>query len=553
MAWQTVNSPNVPGMPDHNLLAVDAAGIDDVWAVGNSRDVSSTNTLLIEHWDGEEWSISAAPVLTADNSILRGVWARSANDVWAVGSYEVGDVSQSLTMHWDGTEWVVVPSPNPGGSASLNDVTGISADNVWAVGSTVLHWDGTEWSVVPHPAVGYLTAISAISANDIWAVGANLSNGEESIPRTLTMHWDGSQWSVVPSPSPSYDANLLVDVEAISSNDVWVVGWWATVIPSYMVLNLALHWDGTEWAVVETPNFAYFNGLNGLAAFSSDDVWAVGSSEGQTVTIHWDGTQWTRAASPNPGGNSVLEDVVALPNDEMWAVGTTGSPGSSTLVLQYTALSFSDVPPGSTFYPYVQCLACRGVISGYGDGTFGPNNPVTRGQIAKIVVLASPFSGSERGALSSGGEQQFQDVPPGSTFFEYIQAIGEVVTGYPCGGPGEPCVPPDNLPYFRPGGHASRGQLSKIVSEVAGFTDPIPPGTQTFADVLEESTFYVFIERLILNRPGVIEGYPCGGAGEPCDDKNRRYFRPGNTVTRGQAAKIVANTYFPNCELPGVQ
>ncbi|MGA7730310.1 MAG: plastocyanin/azurin family copper-binding protein, partial [Chloroflexia bacterium] len=33
-----------------------------------------------------------------------------------------------------------------------------------------------------------------------------------------------------------------------------------------------------------------------------------------------------------------------------------------------------------------------------------------------------------------------------------------------CGGLGEPCVPPTNRPYFRPGATATRGQLSKIVS-----------------------------------------------------------------------------------------
>jgi hypothetical protein len=31
---------------------------------------------------------------------------------------------------------------------------------------------------------------------------------------------------------------------------------------------------------------------------------------------------------------------------------------------------------------------------------------------------------------------------------------------------------------------------------------------------------------------------------------NRPYFRPNADVTRGQAAKIVANTFFPGCETP---
>jgi hypothetical protein len=48
-----------------------------------------------------------------------------------------------------------------------------------------------------------------------------------------------------------------------------------------------------------------------------------------------------------------------------------------------------------------------------------------------------------------------------------------------------------------------------------------------------------------------MSGYPCGGPGEPCDGENRNYFRPNNPLTRGQTAKIVANTFFPNCQTPG--
>jgi hypothetical protein len=50
--------------------------------------------------------------------------------------------------------------------------------------------------------------------------------------------------------------------------------------------------------------------------------------------------------------------------------------------------TFSDVPAGSTFYPYIETAVCHQVLSGYNDGTFRPNNSATRGQIAKIVSNA---------------------------------------------------------------------------------------------------------------------------------------------------------------------
>src|SRR5262249_13608129 len=140
-------------------------------------------------------------------------------------------------------------------------------------------------------------------------------------------------------------------------------------------------------------------------------------------------------------------------------------------------------------------------------------------------------------------------VPVGSTFQVYIGrlAIRGYISGYPCGGPGEQCVPPDSLPYFRPNDGASRGQTAKIVSNAAGYNDP--PGAQKFEDVPPGSTFYDYIQRLASR--DILNGYPCGGSSEPCvPPANLPYFRPGANVTRGQSAKIVANTFFPDCQTP---
>ena len=93
----------------------------------------------------------------------------------------------------------------------------------------------------------------------------------------------------------------------------------------------------------------------------------------------------------------------------------------------------------------------------------------------------------------------------------------------------------------------TRGQLSKIVSGAAGWTET--PTGQTFEDVAPGSTFYLYIERVASR--GIVNGYPCGGAGEPCvAPGNRPYFRPNNNATRGQMAKIAAAAFFPGCSTP---
>ena len=39
-------------------------------------------------------------------------------------------------------------------------------------------------------------------------------------------------------------------------------------------------------------------------------------------------------------------------------------------------------------------------------------------------------------------------------------------------------------------------------------------------------------------------------AGEPRDPNNLPYFRPGANATKGQASKIVSNTFVPECQAP---
>jgi hypothetical protein len=200
-------------------------------------------------------------------------------------------------------------------------------------------------------------------------------------------------------------------------------------------------------------------------------------------------------------------------------------------------LTYTDVPPGSTFYPYVMCLACQSIVGGYPDGTFRPNNEVTRGQLAKIVSNAAAFN-------DPASTQTFEDVPADGTFYTWIERLAGrgIMGGYPCGGEFEPCGA-GNKPYFRPNNNATRGQIAKIVSNARGYNDT--PTSETFEDVSATNDFYVWVERLASR--GIMGGYLCGGANEPCGAGNKPYFRPNNNATRGQVSKIVANTFFPNC------
>jgi hypothetical protein len=167
--------------------------------------------------------------------------------------------------------------------------------------------------------------------------------------------------------------------------------------------------------------------------------------------------------------------------------------------------------------------------------------------VSKIVSESAAFSDPVPST-----QQTFEDVPPGSTFYVWIERLSTrgIIQGYPCGSPGEPCQPPGNRPYFRPYNNVTRGQLSKITSGAAGWTET--PTGQTFEDVAPGSTFYLYIERMAAR--SVIQGYPCGGAFEPCvPPGNRPYFRPFNNATRGQMSKIATLAFFPNCAPPALR
>jgi hypothetical protein len=232
------------------------------------------------------------------------------------------------------------------------------------------------------------------------------------------------------------------------------------------------------------------------------------------------GLQWNLTIPPN-GAVEVADDDLFSPHASICG-------------------SFSDVPYGSPYYDYVYYLVCHDIVNGYPDTTFRPNNNTTRGQISKIVSNSAGYSETIPSTV-----QTFEDVPNTNTFWLYVERVYAhgVLSGYPCGGPLEPCIPPGNRPYFRPNNNVTRGQISKIVANAAGFNEVVPSTQQTFEDVLPGDTFWVYIERMASR--GIINGYPCGGPGEPCiGPTNRPYFRVGNSATRGQVSKIDKISFF---------
>jgi len=90
----------------------------------------------------------------------------------------------------------------------------------------------------------------------------------------------------------------------------------------------------------------------------------------------------------------------------------------------------------------------KGMISGYPDGTFKPDNLVTRAEISTMISRARDWSFTD---VSS----DFPDVPPTHWSYPYVMAVKEkgVVGGYPDG-------------TFKPDNQATRAENSVMISKM---------------------------------------------------------------------------------------
>jgi hypothetical protein len=576
-AWAIVPNP-VSGLVSE-LHGIAAPAADNAWAVGYAISTgTSPRQTLIEHWDGSAWTVVPSPNRASGHNELHGIAALGPGNIWAVGRYYAGSSEQPLILHWDGLAWTIVDSPLITPYGGFQALTAVTADDIWAVGyagntpnpykTLIEHWDGTAWTVVPNPNPGTgsraFWAVAAAGSDDVWAVGQY-----NSLTASLIEHWDGVGWSVIPCPN----VGLLLGLVVRAPDDIWASSYGAHI----------LHWDGSAWTQVPSSAPSSDANLRSLVA-AGEDLWSVGYyGTGQGVwrtlierhspicpgpTPTCTPTN-TRTATPTrTPPSSRTPSPTRTPTNTRTSTSTrTATPTtatatrtavwtptpSATATSSACLVQFADVPPGSTFYDFIRCLACAGIAGGYpcgGPGEpcpgpyFRPSNNVTRGQTAKMVAESAQFADPV-----PSDQQTFADVPPGSVFWRWVERLAGrgIIGGYPCGGPGEPCIDPADRPYFRPNSPVTRGQLAQIVAGAVGAT--ATPTGQTFADVPPTSPFYLPVERLAAR--GVMSGYPCGGPGEPClPPANRPYFRPANNATRGQLAKIAAESFFPDCTPP---
>ena len=179
--------------------------------------------------------------------------------------------------------------------------------------------------------------------------------------------------------------------------------------------------------------------------------------------------------------------------------------------------TFSDVPESYWAFSYIEEMVDRGVLSGYPNGRFYPDNNVSRAEFAKIMVTAGGI------LLSYDSTQYFQDVPISHWSHPYVSSAMYYLTGY-------------NTPYgnyYYPDQAALREDIAVALVKLKGY-DLLGADesilTTMFTDASSISSDAKKYVAVAVER-GLISGY---------EDNT---FKGQSSITRAEAATLLWRAY----------
>lgn len=162
---------------------------------------------------------------------------------------------------------------------------------------------------------------------------------------------------------------------------------------------------------------------------------------------------------------------------------------------------FTDVKEGNALYPEIKDLHEQGKINGFKDGTFRPQESVTRGQAAKMIADLLELN------TTSPKAPNLKDVKQDKWYYGAIAALVEakIMGGFTDG-------------TFRPDQTLTRAEASRLIGEAFKLSNE--GNTVAFSDVKKEKWYYTYVQSLVHNK--VTAG------------KTATTFAPDANVTRGE-------------------
>ena len=209
--------------------------------------------------------------------------------------------------------------------------------------------------------------------------------------------------------------------------------------------------------------------------------------------------------------------VYALQPDGTWAFlptavdGTAGTVTAAvyapeTVAALAATANFSDVPSGYWAAPGIDATLAAGVVTGFPDGTFQPDGPLTRAEFTVMLARALRLA-------PASGPSPFTDLPQGAWYAAAVDAAAQagLVQGV-------------SATAFDPDAALTREQLAVLLSRALGLS---ATGTVTFTDAATIDAWAAAAVQAAA-AAGYLQGYPGGN------------FEPQAGATRAQAAVVLA-------------
>lgn len=180
-----------------------------------------------------------------------------------------------------------------------------------------------------------------------------------------------------------------------------------------------------------------------------------------------------------------------------------------------SALAFKDVSNNYRFYNEVLYLTDKKIITGFKDGTFKPDQVVTRAQAAIMLGRALRLDGTSKNT-------RFKDVPSNVTGSGFIASAVEegIIQGFQDGS-------------FRPNEPVTRGQMAIFLDRSFNLENG---KANRFKDIGPSMKAYQSVLNVAVS--GIADGYTDGT------------YRPNEPVTRGQFSAFLARTLEPSFRIP---
>lgn len=214
-------------------------------------------------------------------------------------------------------------------------------------------------------------------------------------------------------------------------------------------------------------------------------------------------------------GDTSLENSLENKNAIMPKDGEiTNASNSFTYNAPADSLSIIHLPTDSTVHePY---------ISGYTDGTFRPDNTITRGEAATIIAKLDGIDGINE------YKSAFNDVADNAWYKNYVGFANEkgYISGY-------------ENDTFKPENPITRAEFTAIIYNYTHIYKPSKPSKEKshYSDVTSDHWAAGYINAMALS--GLISGYADGT------------FKPNNTITRAEAITMINKALGRNADSAG--